>query len=480
MPTNGSTEDRSALALVATLIAVGAFLLSALGLVVVSTKDAGTSSATTAAAAPIPVTLTEFKITPAALSAKPGDVTLAITNNGTMVHNVALADGSKKSADIQPGKTGTLDLGTLAAGTYNLICAIPGHADSGMKATLVVAEGGGAAVDTAMAGMEASANPTPEEYKAMDTKMKAGMEAGLAAFTKAGGSTKGVGNVKMPPSSVEADGTKVFNIEASIVDWEVSPGKVVKAWAYNGMVPGPWIRTEPNDKVKIVLKNSLPVSTDMHTHGISTPFDMDGIAPLTQPYIDPGQTFTYSWTNPNTYQLGMYHAHMNGAVAVPNGLFAVFQIGDIPLPAGRTISGYKMPADLKVTQELPLVLNDAGTIGLSINGKEYPGTTPIGAKPGDVILAHYYNEGLLNHPMHLHHVLQLVVAKDGVALDQPYYADTILIGPGERYSVLVMPTADDIGVWAWHCHILSHAENADGLFGMVTALAVSDPNKPAA
>jgi len=30
-------------------------------------------------------------------------------------------------------------------------------------------------------------------------------------------------------------------------------------------------------------------------------------------------------------------------------------------------------------------------------------------------------------------------------------------------------------VWAWHCHILTHAENDDGLFGMVTALLVDDP-----
>jgi FtsP/CotA-like multicopper oxidase with cupredoxin domain len=62
-------------------------------------------------------------------------------------------------------------------------------------------------------------------------------------------------------------------------------------------------------------------------------------------------------------------------------------------------------------------------------------------------------------------------------LAQPYYADTLLIAPGERYTVLITPTTNDIGVWAWHCHILSHAENDSGLYGMVTALVVNDPNK---
>ena len=125
-----------------------------------------------------------------------------------------------------------------------------------------------------------------------------------------------------------------------------------------------------------------------------------------------------------------------------------------------------------------MVLNDAGVIGLSLNGKGYPATAPISAKPGDVLLVHYYNEGLLAHPMHLHHVPTLVVAKDGIPLDSPYWLDTLNVAPGERYSLLIMPTTNDIGVWAWHCHILNHAENDDGLFGMVTALVVADPNAP--
>jgi len=70
----------------------------------------------------------------------------------------------------------------------------------------------------------------------------------------------------------------------------------------------------------------------------------------------------------------------------------------------------------------------------------------------------------------LHGFAQRVIAKDGYPLSQPYDADTILVGPGERYTVLVHATI--AGVWAWHCHILSHAESDTGMFGMVTALIV--------
>jgi FtsP/CotA-like multicopper oxidase with cupredoxin domain/plastocyanin len=475
------------------LIALSAFAVSILCVVVVSTVGSGgsSSSTTSTGSEPIVVTLSEFKITPATITAPPGPVKLLVSNSGSMTHNLSVSGGGR-TPDIKPGGSAPLDLGSMKEGTYQVQCNIPGHADSGMKATLVIAKGatataaggGGSSSMAGMAGMASAAsgsgdssdNPSPADYAAMDQKMADGMKAGLATFT-AGNATQGVGNQKLAPT-IEADGTKVFNLEASIIDWQVGPGKTVKAWAYNGQVPGPWIRTEPNDHVKVVIKNSLPVSTDIHFHGITTPFPDDGVSPLTQDPIKPGDTYTYEWTNPNHPELGMYHAHDMGQIGVLNGLFAVFQSGDVPLPAGKTIDWTTLPTALKPTQELPIVLNDAGTIGLSLNGKAYPATAPVEAKPGDVLLVHYYNEGLQSHPMHLHHIPQLVVAKDGFPLEQPYYADTINVAPGERYSVLIMPGAQDVGVWAWHCHILAHAENDSGLYGMVTALIVDDPNKP--
>ena len=477
MSRTGPVEDRSMFSIFAAFTSVAAFLLATLGIVVVATYDPGSAAVT--AQAPVAVTLSEFKITPSTIAVGTGPVTLTVTNTGTQVHNLEVKGLNMKTPDIQPGGTATLDLGTVAAGTYVVVCLIPGHEASGMTGTLVASEGGGTAAasgtETAMGDMPHSGDDV--DYAAMDAKMAEGMATNLDTFVK-GNATEGKGNQKLVPE-VLADGTKRFTIESEIVDWETEPGKVVKAWAYNGMVPGPWIRVEPNDKVEVVITNKLPVSTDIHWHGITTPFDMDGVAPLTQPAIKPGETFTYAFTAPNRSEMGMYHAHDHGNIAVVNGLFAVFQVGDMPLPRGTNINDLPVPQDMAVDQELVMVTNDAGVIGLSLNGKSYPATEPIVADPGEWILMHYYNEGLQAHPMHLHHVPQLVVAKDGFPLVQPYYADTINVAPGERYSVLVNPTENDIGVWAWHCHILSHAENDTGLFGMVTAFIVNDPNKPA-
>jgi FtsP/CotA-like multicopper oxidase with cupredoxin domain len=304
---------------------------------------------------------------------------------------------------------------------------------------------------TAMPEATTSASPSKIDFNHMDAMMRERTKAFPAK-------TAGVGGQLLAPQ-VRADGTKEFHLTAKIVKWEVEPGKLVDAWTYNGVVPGPTIKVNVGDKVRVVVTNELPESTAVHFHGIRVPNAMDGVPDITQDPIKPGQTFTYAFTAQRA-EVGMYHSHHDAQTQVPNGLAGAFLVGDMPVPQG-----------VHVTQVLPMMLNDAGTIGLTLNGKSFPATAPITAKKGDWIEVHYLNEGMTSHPMHLHGLDQLVIAKDGYPLPAPYRADTVLVAPGERYTVLVQ--ADVPGVWAWHCHILSHAENASGMFGMVTAMIVS-------
>jgi FtsP/CotA-like multicopper oxidase with cupredoxin domain len=283
--------------------------------------------------------------------------------------------------------------------------------------------------------------------------------------------TEGKGNQPLDPVEVKSDGTKVFELTAEVIQWEVEPGKFVDAWAYNGQVPGPWIRLDVGDKIEVNVTNLTPMGTDVHWHGISTPNAMDGVSPFTQDPILTGETFTYAFEAERP-AIGMYHAHFHSQISVPNGLFGVMMIGDTPLPAGRIVSGVEIPQDLEIAQEIPMVLNDAGVIGFSLNGKSFPATEPYVVNEGDWLVYHYYNEGLTAHPMHQHQFPQLVFAKDGIPLDVPFWADTVNVAPGERYSVLVH--ADRVGTWVWHCHILTHVERDTGMFGMVTALVVQD------
>jgi FtsP/CotA-like multicopper oxidase with cupredoxin domain len=196
------------------------------------------------------------------------------------------------------------------------------------------------------------------------------------------------------------------------------------------------------------------------------PNGFDGVPPYTQDPIKPGDSFTYDFEALEP-AVGMYHSHHDAQVQVPNGLAGAFLIGEMPIPEVLADKGIT-----KVDQQVTMVLNDSGTIGLSLNGKSFPATAPYKMKVGETMLVNYYNEGLMTHPMHMHQPSGWVIAKDGVPLLTPVPSDTIAIAPGERYTVIYL--AKDPGVWAWHCHILNHAEGTKGMFGMVTAVIVED------
>lgn len=454
-----NNDERSVLAVGG--FGLGVVALAFAGFAISRTNSNSSSSAGSAgaglgaAASAVDVNLAEFAMTPAMLDVPPGDVTIHVTNSGTVVHNFSIAERSLTTRDIQPGEAQTITLKNATAGTLKFQCTIPGHAASGMVGEIHVAAGNTAAA----AGGGPAVTPTTMSYQQMD---KAMTERALR-FVNEKKST--FGGTRLEPK-VLADGTKEFDLTTKIVDWEVEPGKIVKAWTYNGMVPGPEIRVEVGDKVRVVLDNQLPESTDIHFHGIRVPNAMDGVDPFTQDAVDPGKTFTYEFTALEP-AVGMYHSHHDAQTQIPNGLAGAFIIGDMPLPTSLASKGIT-----KIDKTVNMMLNDAGTIGLTLNGKSFPATEPYAAKVGETMLVNYFNEGLTAHPMHMHQPVGWVIAKDGVPLKEPMAEDTILVAPGERYTVVYHFT--DPGVWAWHCHILNHAEGPQGMFGMVTAVIVAE------
>jgi manganese oxidase len=95
------------------------------------------------------IDLSEFAIE-GQLSAAPGDVTLAVANNGTQQHNLVVEELGAETPILNGGETASLALGSVEAGEYRVFCSIVGHAESGMDTTLVIS-------DDATAGGEAAA-----------------------------------------------------------------------------------------------------------------------------------------------------------------------------------------------------------------------------------------------------------------------------------------------------------------------------------
>lgn len=90
---------------------------------------------TTPAAQVATVALAEFSITPGDLTVAAG-TKVTVRNDGTIVHNLSV-DGTGTPM-LNGGESSELDLSTLAPGTYNMRCDVPGHEAAGMKGTLTV------------------------------------------------------------------------------------------------------------------------------------------------------------------------------------------------------------------------------------------------------------------------------------------------------------------------------------------------------
>jgi manganese oxidase len=318
----------------------------------------------------------------------------------------------------------------------------------------------GAPVQHKMSDSDASGGtnaPHPaaaSSVRAAADQMDAMHEKGVKAFPA---KTEGKGNQLLVPARVE-NGVKVFELTASVLQWETEPGKRVTAWVYNKQLPGPQIRVTEGDRVRVIVKNELPESTAVHWHGVLTPNAMDGVPYITQPPIKPGETFTYEFVAKNAGS-HMYHSHHNAAVQVGNGLLGAFIIE----------SKRKRAIERNVAVDYVMILND-GAHGYTLNGKGFPATEPIVAKLGQKVRIRFMNEGMMIHPMHLHGMPMLVIDKDGYPQPMPWKCDTLNVAPGERWDVIV--DCDNPGTWAFHCHILPHAESSHGMFGMVTALVV--------
>jgi manganese oxidase len=299
--------------------------------------------------------------------------------------------------------------------------------------------------------------PIPEDVLAAATEMDNHHGEGVQTFLDNIGKDELFWNRTLE-HTMDGD-VKVFELTCQEVQWETTTGTVYTALSYNGIVPGPEIRVTEGDRVRINVKNELSESTAVHWHGLVLPNNMDGVPFVTQPPIKPGETYTYEFVAKPAGS-HMYHSHHNAAEQVTRGMLGAF----IVEPADNS-------REPQVDAEYIMILNDSA-LGFTLNGKEFPHTQPILARKGQRIRVRYMNEGLMIHPMHLHGMPQLVIARDGYNLPVPFMCDTLTIAPGERWDVLIDCT--ESGLWAFHCHILTHAESRHGMFGMVTVLGVED------
>jgi uncharacterized cupredoxin-like copper-binding protein len=123
-------------------IRTGGFLIS-LGtaglLALAACSSGGSSSTNTVPADALVIKAEDIKFDKKEYTAPAGQVTVALESEGAQVHSLVIYDKSNtvvgEELKVNPGQT-KVETYDLPAGTYSLICDIPGHKEAGMTATL--------------------------------------------------------------------------------------------------------------------------------------------------------------------------------------------------------------------------------------------------------------------------------------------------------------------------------------------------------
>jgi CopA family copper-resistance protein len=89
----------------------------------------------------------------------------------------------------------------------------------------------------------------------------------------------------------------------------------------------------------------------------------------------------------------------------------------------------------------------------SFNGQKFSESAPLKFNYGERLRLVLVNDSMMNHPIHLHGMWSEVVSEKDEFLVRKH---TVIVQPGQRLAYWV--TADALGRWAYHCHLLYHME----------------------
>jgi len=106
----------------------------------------------------------------------------------------------------------------------------------------------------------------------------------------------------------------------------------------------------------------------------------------------------------------------------------------------------------------------------TINGKKFNEADPLVVKYGERIRLKFVNDSMMAHPMHLHGMfMQLENGQDPSNMPNKH---TVIVPPGKTITTLL--TADELGEWAIHCHLLYHM--SAGMMNKLIVAQVEDGN----
>jgi len=212
---------------------------------------------------------------------------------------------------------------------------------------------------------------------------------------------------------------------------------------YNNENPGPLLKVNIGDILKIDFKNNLEEPTSIHWHGIKNINKMDGVPYLTQDPVQPGETFSYKFpvNQSGTY---WYHAHFESWKQVAKGLYGPLVVNDetdkiLEDDIIILADDWRLDKNYEIDEKSFGSLMDwshAGRVGnwLTINGKKSP---QYSIKKNGLTKLRFINASnarVLKFGSSLK--TNNIVAIDGVKV-KPMPVEDFTLAPGQRVDLLI-------------------------------------------
>ena len=210
-------------------------------------------------------------------------------------------------------------------------------------------------------------------------------------------------------------------------------------WGFNGMSPGPELRFRQGDRAAIRFENATDQPSSVHWHGIRLKNAMDGVPGLTQPLVQPGDGYDYTFNLPDAGTF-WYHSHHQSWEQVARGLYGPLIVDEKRPP--------KVDADITVTLD-DWRLDGAGAImggfgnmhDLSHAGRlgNYAMILPShnSVRAGDRIRLRLINSATARvFPIRIEGLDGKVVALDGMPLPAPRDLSDLQLAPAQRVNLI--------------------------------------------
>lgn len=247
--------------------------------------------------------------------------------------------------------------------------------------------------------------------------------------------------------SVSGDGRRSFDLDVTERQFDFGQGGPSSTIGINSNYLGPTLRMTRGDTVNMNVQNSLQELTTLHWHGMHVPARADG-GP--HQLIDPGDTWSPSWTIDQAPATLWYHSHPHGETAqqVYRGAAGMLLIedpnqGDLGLPDEYGVDDVPVIVqDKSFTSDGQQIVDPEGTAStgflgdtIVVNGTYGPvfdvTTQKIRLRLLNASNARVYNFGFDDDREFE------MIAGDGGYLDAPLRTDRVQLSPAERAEIVV-------------------------------------------